>query len=149
MTIRSWMAFGHPHDVHRHAGLVGAYPHHRFDGKVVFLDGTDNIFGALNVGLDGLGWEIFAGRNLLQGRGHEYDIDLPQHRRHAMEIPDIPYAKLEFLFEIPVDDFIRGRLEMMVLHPHEVLLCFVPGKDDDLGRIAEFSSQQAAHQGFA
>ena len=99
--------------------------------------------------VDGFEGEILAGRDLLERRRIEHDVDIAQGRRDAVKIAHVPDAEGEQFAEIAVDDFVGGGRALEVFHAHEVLLGFVAGEDDDLARTAHFAAEQAPHQNLA
>src|SRR5205807_647819 len=100
--------------------LVGRDPDDHFNRQMMLADGPDDVFGPNDVCLHGLEWEVFARRNLLQGRRVENNVGVTQHGRDAVEISYVSYAELEYLFKVVIDDFIRRGAKVAEGQTHRV-----------------------------
>src|SRR5262249_19846606 len=112
----------HAHDIHRFTGFIGGNADDCVHREPLLPDSAHDILGALDIGADSLKGEIFAGRNLLEGRSVEDNISVPEDGADTVVIANVPNLKLQEPLEIMINDFIGSCLKLpLELEPYRVL----------------------------
>ena len=124
-------------EIHWGAGFVGGEGDHVFYPSID--GGLDNVLGTNYVGLDKLHRIVFCGRNLLEGCGVNYDVDVLEGASKTVTVPNIA-KKVAKAGEVTRRKFLS----------HLELLEFVPGKDDkpfDVRVLLQDSRHEAFSKG--
>ena len=137
---------GHAHHVHRLARLVRGHRDDGLDRDAMVLDGTDDVLGSLDVGLDRLVREVLARGHLLHRGGVEDDVGITQGRADRIDVADVADPEGELSFEVREHDLVGGGHPVHEVQPHLVLLRLVAREHDDALRRPHLAGQQALHQ---
>ena len=79
----------------------------------------------------------------------ENNVNLARSRGDRIEVPHVADSELEHILVIAIDHVVRGRPPTQPLHPHLMLLRFIPREHDDPPRIAKFAGEEPSDDGLS